>query len=326
MTPLIWSSMAHAQAADVAKKLLDEARRSNDAGNVSAACSLLDRAYQLDAKDGILYARADCRDREGKISAAVGLYEAYLRTFARMTGAPRQSHAERAAIAESRVKELGPLVPMVKFIWAEPPPAETKILIDGVEFPVVTLDAKLPLEPGPHEIIVKLPGEPERKRTVTLSKGDSTVVDLTPLSESALEALKGPKKTNVKVGPVKPKSGATGGADPWKIGGFVGVGLGVMGIVAGSVTGGMAIKEKKVVDAFCKDDHRCYPEGLAAADRFQTLGNISTVTFIAGGVLASVGATLLVVAYRGAGNGKTTANVRAIVGPGAVQVGIEGAF
>ncbi len=281
----------------------------------------------MDAKDGILYARADCRDREGKISAAVGLYDAYLRTFARMIGAQRQSHAPRASIAEARIKELGPLVPMVQFIWAEKPPEETKIIVDGVEFPAMTLDAKLPLEPGTHEIIVKLPGEPERKRTVILSKGGSTVVDLTPLSESALEALKQPQKgNNVKSGAAKGKSDKKGAVDPWKIGGFVGIGLGVAGIVVGSVMGGKALKEKGVVDSHCNGDHRCDKEGLAAADRFQTVGNISTATFIAGGVLASVGATLVVLAYRGSGGAKTTARVRTTFGPTAAQIGIEGAF
>ncbi len=325
--PVFFSASAYAQAADVAQKLLDEAKRYNDAGDVAAACSLLDRAYQLDAKDGILYARADCRDREGKISAAVGLYDAYLRTFARMTGAQRQSHAPRASIAEARIKELGPLVPMVQFVWAEKPPADTKIVVDGVEFPAMTLDGKLPLEPGTHEIIVKLPGEPERKRTVILSRGGSTVVDLSPLSESAIEALKGPQKTiNVKSGVGKPKPKASNPVDSSKIGGFVGLGLGVAGLVAGSVTGWTALKEKVIVDDHCNGERRCDKEGLAAVDRFQTVGNISTATFIAGGVLASVGATLLVVAYRGSGGAKTAVNVRTTVGPTAVQIGVEGAF
>jgi hypothetical protein len=324
--PFFWSASSYAQAADVAKKLLDEAKRYNDAGDIAAACSLLDRAYQLDAKDGILYARADCRDREGKISAAVGIYDAYLRTFARMTGAQRQSHAQRASIAEARIKELGPLVPMVQFVWAEKPPEKTIIIVDGVEFPAMTLDAKLPLEPGTHEIIVKLPGEPERKRTVVLSKGGSTVVDLSPLSESALEALKQPQKgINAKSGADK-GSGKKGAADPWKIGGFVGLGLGAAGIVVGSITGGTALKEKGVVDAHCNGEHRCDKEGLAAVDRFQTAGNISTATFIAGGVLASVGATQVVLAYRGSGGAKTTARVRTTIGPTAAQIGIEGAF
>lgn len=321
------ASTAHAQAADVAKKLLDEAKRYNDAGDIPAACSLLDRAYQLDAKDGILYARADCRDREGKISAAVGLYEAYLRTFARMTGAQRQSHAQRASIAEARIKELGPLVPMVQFVWAEKPPEQAKIIVDGVEFPAMTLDAKLPLEPGTHEIIVKLPGEPERKRTVILAKGDSTIVDLSPLSDGALDPSKQPQKgINGKSGADAGSGGKKSAVDPWKVGGFIGLGLGVAGIAVGAITGGTALKEKGVVDAHCNGEHRCDKEGLAAADRFQTAGNISTATFIAGGVLASVGATLVVLAYRGSNGAKTTAHVRTSVGPSAVQIGIEGAF
>jgi hypothetical protein len=317
-TPLFSSSSAHAQAAELATRLLEEAKRANDAGNLAAACPLLDRAYQMDAKDGLLFARADCRDREGKIVAAVSLYEEYLRAYTRMTGLQKQSHAQRANIAQARAIELGPLVPMIQFVWGGPPPANAKIIIDGIEFPAVTLDDKLPLETGPHDIIVTLPGKPDHKQTVTLSKGDSSTVDLTSLVDKQSGSVKGPQRIGLKA--------QKKGVDPWKVGGFVGIGLGVAGIVAGSVTGKLAIDKKEIVDAHCNGDHRCNDTGLAAAESFQTMGNISTATFIAGGVLASVGATLLVVAYRGSGGGKTTAQVRTTMGPGSAQIAIEGAF
>ncbi len=325
LAPFFSSTLAHAQAADVAKKLLEEAKTQKEAGKLSQACTLLDRAYEMDAKDGILYARADCRDEERKIAAAVNLYEAYLRSFSRMTGPSKKSHAERAATAEARLNELRPLVPMVKFVWAEAPPPETKIIVDKIEYSASTLDVRLPLEPGTHEIVVIFPGQPERRRTVTLAEGGSSIVDLSPVDPKTQEdpQKSGGKKNAGKSSTkgAKPKSKM----DPWVIGGFVGVGLGAAGIIAGGITGGMAISEKKNVDAHCNDVQRCDKEGIAAADRFQTIGNISTATFVVGGIAGAVGATLLLVAYRSPAS-NTTAKLKTTVTPGNMFLGIDGTF
>src|SRR4051794_5353515 len=113
LAAFLWSASAHAQATEIAKKLLEEAKKLKEEGKIPEACPLLDRSYELDAKDGVLFARADCRDNERKIAAAVNLYEAYLRAFKRMTGATKDAHSERAATAEARIKDLGPRVPMV---------------------------------------------------------------------------------------------------------------------------------------------------------------------------------------------------------------------
>lgn len=325
LAPFFSATSAHAQAADVAKKLLDEAKTLKDEGKLAEACPLLDRAYEMDAKDGLLFARADCRDQQRKIAAAVNLYEAYLRSFSRMTGPTKKSHADRAAAAEARVNELRPLVPMVKFVWAEPPPPETKIIVDKVEFRASTLDVRLPLEPGTHEIAVIFPGEPERLRTVTLAEGGSTIVDLTPIDAKTDDPQKPTTKTNIPKS-TKPKPASKSKVDPWAVGGFVGVGLGVVGVVAGSITGSMAISEKKTVDARCNDAKRCDPEGLAAAERFQTVGNLSTATFVAGGLFAGVGATLLLVAYRSPAAPNATAKLKATITPGNMFLGIDGSF
>jgi hypothetical protein len=47
----------------------------------------------------------------------------------------------------------------------------------------------------------------------------------------------------------------------------------------------------------CNDDHRCSPDGLAAADRAQTLGLVSTIGF-AVGATGLVAATILLLTER----------------------------
>lgn len=325
-----WSTPAHAQASDIAKRLLDEAKTLKDDGKIADACSLLDRSYELDAKDGVLFARADCRDKEGKIAAATQLYEAYLRAYSRMTGTTRENHAERAAQAETRTKELGPRVPMIKFYWAEPPPGDTKIIVDKREFRASMLESRLPLEPGKHVIVVLLPGKPERRRTITLTEGGSTIVDLSPhptMSQlpAAVDMAKllgsikaGNTSANESVLPARK-------TDSGKIAGFIGVGLGVCGIAAGSVFGGLAATEKRVIDMHCKDNHHCDRTGLVASQQLQSWGNASTALFIAGGVLGAVGTTLLIGAYRNPA-GSATAHVHVNLAAHSLQLGLDGFF
>lgn len=328
---LIAPSLAYAQATDIATRLLEEAKQLNQEGKLAEACPLLDRSYVHDAKDGVLFARADCWDQVNKIAKAAQLYAAYFRAYNRMTGTTKDNHAERAAIAEKRIEELTPRIPTIKFIWADAPPPNTKIRVDGDEYPASTLESRLPLEPGPHEIVVQLPNEPERLRKVTLTEGNSTIVDLTPLPPQktpdaiSLDKLLAPDKLTTRPVAVKPRNVADSTVDVGKISGFVGLGLGAAGVVAGSIFGYWALQEKYTMDAHCDAQYTCDRTGMDASRRVVPLANTSTALFLTGGVVLGVGATLLIVAYRQPSH-KASAALHVHVGPNQAQLGITGAF
>ncbi len=103
---LVWSSASFGQADAVAEKLFRQAVEYMNAKDFPSACPLLDRSYQLDPKDGTLFTLAQCRDLEGKLTAAVGHYRAYMRGFEKMLGATRLKHQERATKAEVRIAEI----------------------------------------------------------------------------------------------------------------------------------------------------------------------------------------------------------------------------
>ncbi len=321
---LVWSSASFGQAPAVAEKLFQQAVEYMKAGDFPGACPLLDRSYQLDPKDGTLFTLANCRDLEQKLTVAVGHYRAYIRSFEKMLGATRQKHQERATKAETRITEIEAILPKVKFVWETPPAPESKIIVDGVEFRAATLDVLLPLDPGTHKIVVQLIGEPDRTRIVTLAKGGSTIIDLTP----------GKPKDDTLANSTDPKGGKKTGAggdkkrtvDPMKVAGFAGIGLGAAGLVTGGITGILAIQQKKTVDERCTGNYVCDAVGSAAADRFQTFGNVSTVSFIAGGILAGTGITLLLLSRRAPT--ATAANMFLVttIVPGSASFSFEGAF
>lgn len=78
--------------------------------------------------------------------------------------------------------------------------------------------------------------------------------------------------------------------------GIAALALGGAAVIAGLVTGGLAWDRKGIVDDACNEADQCHPEGIEAADEGRTFSTISTVTFIAGGVLAAAGVVLIVTA------------------------------
>ena len=75
--------------------------------------------------------------------------------------------------------------------------------------------------------------------------------------------------------------------------GWVAVGAGGVGVALGSVMGAMALnKRASLRDSGCTES-RCPHDKQSEVDRLNTFRTVSTVGFIAGGVLASTGVVLL---------------------------------
>jgi hypothetical protein len=321
---LVWSNVSYGQSEVIADKLFQQARDLMTASDFAAACPLLERSYQLDPKDGTLHTLANCRDGEQKLTAALGHYRAYLRAYGKMTGMAKFKHQSRADNAQERITALEAEIPKVRFIWETAPPPESKIVVDGVEFRADTLDALFPLDPGTHQIVVQIPGEPSRNRTVTLAKGGSTIIDLTPVKPKEPDENK-----DVGTGPGvvrKPKPVLTKKTDPLTIVGFTGLGLGVVGLATGAITGILAMQQKEVVDARCKERFVCDPVGFAAVDRFREFGNTSTISFLVGGVFAGVGLTVVLVSRRDSAHAGANMRLKTAILPGNANLSLEGAF
>jgi hypothetical protein len=88
-----------------------------------------------------------------------------------------------------------------------------------------------------------------------------------------------------------------GGANLLRLGGFAGLGLAVAGLAVGGITGGMALARHNDLSDACANDV-CPPQQQGELDNYRTLGSVSTVGFVAGGVLAAVGATLIVLSSK----------------------------
>lgn len=119
------------------------------------------------------------------------------------------------------------------------------------------------------------------------------------------------------------------GSSPQRLLGFVALGVGGAGLLVGAVSGGLAVsRHGSLIDA-CPTGH-CRPDQKAAlqpdVDAYNTLGAVSTVGFLAGGVVAGAGVILLLTAPRAVQTREASASIsiRPMLGPG--YLGAQGSF
>jgi hypothetical protein len=159
------------------------------------------------------------------------------------------------------------------------------------------------VNPGQHIVKAAAPGWHAGTQSFAIAAGQSQEISLTLEENPDDPAL------------------ATAGGDGDSMGtvrilGFAALGVGAAGLIVGGVTGGLAIGKHGELEDNCPNN-QCPPEQQDNLDSFETMGTISTVGFIAGGVFAAAGVALVVVSYT-LGNEPTepaSARFEAEVGP-----------
>jgi hypothetical protein len=81
-----------------------------------------------------------------------------------------------------------------------------------------------------------------------------------------------------------------------KIAGIVTLGVGGAGLVLGAITGGLALGDHSDIASSCPDPKNCPASVQGKIDSYHTMGTISTIGFVAGGVLAVAGIVMWVLA------------------------------
>lgn len=167
--------------------------------------------------------------------------------------------------------------------------------IDGE--PLVLQGGAVEVDPGTHTITAEASGKEPFSKTVAVAAGKSAdvVVVLAPRASS-------PRRTI----------------------GIAAMGVGAAGLVAGGVTGVLAIGAHDELSKTCANG-LCPDGDTAKIDAYHTLGLVSTVSLIAGGALAVGGAILWVTApHAQAPASRGAVRVTPYVGLG--SAGVRGSF
>lgn len=263
----------------------------------------------------------------GKLMSA---YEAYNRA-AHESVPPNASAAFVNAVndAQRELAALSPRVPGV-IINLKGAPPEAKVTLDGADVPNAALGVKRPVDPGQHVVKVTAAGFFPGEATVNVVEGKVEQVNIElkvdPNYKAPVAPPPGPGTPGVgqqQPPPPPPPDNTPPPSSLQKTLGFVGIGVGGAALIMGAATGGIALSKRGALLEACPDGH-C-PKGSqgqnqSAIDSYNMMGTLSTVGFVAGGVLAATGVVLLVTSPKA----KTTGMVTPLVGLG--YLGAQGQF
>jgi serine/threonine-protein kinase len=283
------SSQAAAQA------LFEQARQLMTDGRYAEACPKLAESQRLDPGAGTLLNLGHCYEKNGQTASAWV-------TFKDAAAAADLKHRDDWS---SRARERSAaLVPILSKLTIDVPPEGRpeglQVRRDGVNVGGAEWGVPIPVDPGEHTIEALAPGK--KKWTTKVSIGKQS--DQQRVTVPGLET-----EQTVSVTPVPPPPESApqqppppGGEPPAPVdtsvgsgqrtAGLVVGGVGVAGVVVGSIFGFSAMSKNSNSKDECPTTTCTNPQGKADADDAKSAATLSSVFFIGGVALAAGGAVL----------------------------------
>lgn len=278
--------------------------------------------------------------------AANGKYVEAQETYNRIIreGAPAGSPAAFANAVEAAKTEINSVSGKVGSVVINVTGVDSpKVTVDDQPFPAAALGVRRAANPGNHVIRASADGYKPAEARVTVTEGGSSTANLTLEKDpnAAVSTIAVPQGTATGQNSMSapPASQGETSSSPTKTIGIVLMGVGAAGLVAGGVTGIMAMGKHSDLNDACPGG-QCPASKQSDVDSYKTMGTISTIGFIAGGVLVAGGAVLFftapkerqsassphlpLVAIRKAPAPSERGFVRPVVGP--LSVGAIGRF
>jgi hypothetical protein len=264
---------AHADdAVSQADRFFKDGRRAAEHGDFVTACKDFEESFRLDPGVGTLINLGDCAEHLGDLERA---YQTYRTAYARMAETD-----DRSPRLRSRIESIEKKSAKLELRLGADAPEGTVITVDGI-----AVDPKKGIRhvgAGAHVVLVTAVGYRGTRYNVSVGEGEVRALQASP--GGPLEAVlptSTPEHAHERT--------------PWtRPAGIAALGLGAATIWVGSLAGMMAINRRDVQHVSCNVEG-CTQAGVDAAHDGATWANVSTATFIAGGALVALGATLVVI-------------------------------
>jgi hypothetical protein len=324
---------ASAQSSDTttAEALFRQGKQALDAKDYAKGCPMLAESYRLDPATGAMLALATCHEQQGKLASA---WSEFAESASR---SQREGRADRVAVARERLQALEPRLSTLTITVSDAIVALAgfELRRDGVVLGKAVLGAPVPVDGGDHSVEVVATSKKVWRGTVTVGREkDKKTVNVSSLEGAAAAppaAKLAPKDTGAarpqpeKSSPATPPTEPSGGMTNMQVGGLAVGGAGVVGIVIGSAFGLSAISKNNDAKTHCSNGVCDTPDAQKSREDARAAGNVSTIAFVAGGVLAATGVTLFFVGKR---KQTETPNVSIapVAAPTSCGISLQGAF
>ncbi|HVH43743.1 MAG TPA: hypothetical protein VM925_15420 [Labilithrix sp.] len=318
---LTLSTLAHADGepddAAAAESLFQEGRKLMDEKRYADACPKFAASQKIAPAVGTLLNLADCHEKNNQLASAYTRFQEAA-ALAQQLGRPNreQTARERAARLEPRIIKLTILSR-----------GGIDVKLDGAPLDPAVLGTPRPIDSGRHTLEASAKGKKPFTTTVDVSEksrnASITIPDLEDDGASAADMTAALHNETAPVdddgGPSPPKPADSGWSTQKTIG-VVAAGVGVLGLGLGSYLGLKASSTWSAAEKHCAG-RECDQEGVNLASDAKSTGNMSTISFIASGVLLAGGAVLFLTAPNGSKSEPSRTAIRVGIGPGNVVVG-----
>lgn len=290
------ASAPHKDApAPSAEAVFLEGRTAMEAGRFEVACAKFAESERLERAAGTLMNLATCEEKLVRLASAWQHWKEAIDLL--------PVDDDRVAFARGRVEELEKKLPRLVLKVKAGADARTRVARDGVDLGAASWGVPLPVDPGPHEIVITAPGRLPAKVTVSLAEAEQRSLEVQPGA------------------PAPPPADVARRAQ-WRAVGWGALGLGVAGAAGAAVTGVMALQDKRTADANCPAMACINQKGLDAASQGKTLVVLNAAAFAIGAAGVGAGAYLILSNPRAS----APATLASSVGPSGAFVSYSGAF
>jgi hypothetical protein len=257
-----------------ADRAFKEAVRRMDSGDYAAACPLLERSHALDPSSGTLLNLGDCQEHLGRTASALRAFSE-ARALASATG-----REDRAQVASARINRLAPS--LRRLVILPPPGAVTSLAIwlDDVALAPGSYNLPIPVDPGEHRI------------RATSQEGGEVIIQAQAPESGAIAQVQLPPAARGYAGRDSAAEPERGPLDGQQIAALACGTVGVAGLISGTAFGLHSKNKHAQSDDYCTGSSCTDLRGVELMDDARRSGNLSTVSFVLGGLGLGAGAVL----------------------------------
>jgi hypothetical protein len=216
--------------------------------------------------------------------------------------------------AKQAIAALSPRVPSMTLKLKGAEAATTTVTIDDRPVEGAASGSPVPINPGSHKLVATTVDGRQGDKTFTVGEGEK--------AELALD-LGGAPATP----PPPPETPPPAGGRSWLAPGIA-YGIGGAALLVGVITGGVFIGRANALKDRCPDNH-CSPDDEDEGNAVSTLGTVSTVFWVLGGVGVVAGTIFVFVPLEGSSDpasSATTVSYAPELGVGPTGLQLRGRF